>query len=485
MSSQVWRVVGGGEAGGLLVREGRELTSAQLPSRLSMGALVEELALRGERLQYRKMEGSGPDCGWVSVKAKGSMLLVRADAQALEAPGAGASAGTEHACDACGERSAAGRPGDGLYSSSWYCDRCWSTWEPGALRDVPLLPARKVPGVQLPGGGKMPLSGLGLQDGRASVRGQLARANVYEFLMLGGRHLDAAVQYHNNQWVGEGMAAAIQAGVPREEIFLSVKVGTGWFGSVSAMFKFPGLLKELGVTYIDLLMIHYPFEPGPDDPPQKQVHQDTWKILERFKNAGQVGDLGVSNFGIQQMEELMELNIAPIAVNQLEYSPWIPSRHRDVVEWCHERGIAVSGYCSAEPVVLLTSTERLGFPRVTTRSAFADMPGTPATDFGPDWLWQNVDAEKWSFERPTVAHFGQDWERILQICNLHGKTLIQVILRWTVQHTVCVVPGSANHMVENLNIFDWTLSEEEMAFLDSTPGGLTSYRTPFGPETLR
>mmetsp|Transcript_90586 Transcript_90586/g.282069 ORF Transcript_90586/g.282069 Transcript_90586/m.282069 type:complete len:165 (-) Transcript_90586:51-545(-) len=157
-------------------------------------------------------------------------------------------------------------------------------------------------------------------------------------------------------------------------------------------------------------------------------------------------------------------------------------RGRGVVPQARHRCL---GLLPAEPIVLLTSTERLGFPRVTTTKAFADLPGIPATDFGPEWLWMQVWPDEWSFDKPTVAHYGKDWERMMQVCERHGRSLIQVILRWTVQRGVCVVPGSANHMAENLDLFDWSLSEEDMALFDSTPGGLTSYRTPFGPETLR
>merc|ERR1740122_486805 len=80
----MWEIVGGADKGGILVREGRELTSKQAPSRLSTGATVEELELVGERLRYRRVTGSGPDTGWVSIALQGKVLAQKLGAQKLD-----------------------------------------------------------------------------------------------------------------------------------------------------------------------------------------------------------------------------------------------------------------------------------------------------------------------------------------------------------------------------------------------------------------
>lgn len=435
MSEHLWQVVGGEAAGGLLVRSGQALNSPQLSSRLQSGAIVREIARHGDRLNYQKLQGDGPDTGWVSLKAKGKDLLVPT----------------------------ASRPAD--------------------MKAKPCpFPRKKVKSVQLPGGSEMPMSGLGLQNGRTSAQGEAARQNVYDYLMLGGRHLDCALQYENNKWIGEGVREAIDAGVPREEIFISSKISMV-YGLTSVMFAVPKMLKELGIKYVDMLMIHYPANPTEDQEwTQKDLHQDTWKAMDKCRSKGQAREIGVSNFGTQQMQDIMDLNLAPIAANEIEYHPWVPCRHHEVAKWCLANKIAVVGYGSAESFIP-RHDGMYALPRVTEVSVFSDLPGEPATDFGWDNM-QKPDGTKWSFDKPTLAHWQPAYEKLDEICRSVSKTRVQVILRWTVQHGVCVIPGSANHMEENLDIFDWTLSPDDMAYLDSTPAGLTSYRIPFGPETL-
>merc|ERR1719442_163272 len=117
----------------------------------------------------------------------------------------------------------------------------------------------------------------------------------------------------------------------------------------------------------------------------------------------------------------MALKGAPITANQFEFHPWVPNLHRETAEWCHQHGIAVTAYGSM---------------------GSAGLAGQMLSQ-----------------------------DSLVQIGSSYGKTAAQVLLRWAVQHNVSVIPGTSNpkHQYENLNIFDFELSADEMALLDRIP----------------
>ncbi|CAE8590653.1 unnamed protein product, partial [Polarella glacialis] len=117
-------------------------------------------------------------------------------------------------------------------------------------RSIDAAVARELP---LLGGGKMPMSGVGLCC-RASAKGDAVRQGVLDFLLLGGRHLDSAQLYDNHREVGLGLRQAIEQGVPREEIF----IWPAEFGFEDASAWVPRMLGELGVDYVDLVLLHTP-----------------------------------------------------------------------------------------------------------------------------------------------------------------------------------------------------------------------------------
>jgi len=305
-------------------------------------------------------------------------------------------------------------------------ERCCGGQEGGQPPQAPPEAAPKVdpasvPSLRLPRGIPMPMSGLGLCC-RESASGDLVRQSVLDYLLMGGRHLDDATLYSNHREVGEGIRQAIAAGVPRSEIFFTTKIWPADFGFESASAWLQQSLEELGLEYIDLVLLHLPkVEQGLECVEPRACRQETWLALQRARGRGQISNLGVSNFGPRQMGEILALGGAPIAANQFEYHPWVPQVHRDTAEWCHRHGIAVTAYGS------------MGSSRLA---------------------WQMVSQEA-----------------LNQIGAQHGKTGGQVLLRWAVQQNVSVIPGTGNpaHMAENLRIFDFELAAHEMAFLDGIP----------------
>jgi len=266
--------------------------------------------------------------------------------------------------------------------------------------------------------------GLGLCC-RPTASGDAVRQSVLDFLLLGGRHLDDAELYSNHREVGMGIRQAIAQGVPREEIFVTTKISMEFFGFERALAWVPQMLEELGLDYVDLVLLHWAGEDNEVCGTAKQCRQETWLALQRFWHSGKIKNLGVSNFGPRQIRDIMALGGAPVAVNQFEYHPWAEDPHQEAVEFCHQHGIAVTAYGSMG--------SNRGAGQLTTEAAFQQL--------------------------------GQQ----------HGKTAGQVLLRWAVQRNITVIPGTGNpkHMRENLDIFDFELSEEGMGFLDSLRQGQT------------
>lgn len=283
--------------------------------------------------------------------------------------------------------------------------------------------AVEVPRLALHGGGRMPMVGLGLCC-RPSASGDAVRQGVLDFLLLGGRHLDTAELYGNHREVGQGLREAVSQGVPREEVFLTTKIHPALFGFEKAMAWVPRMLGDLGVDYVDLVLLHWAGEEDAVCGSPRQCRQETWVALQRFVRSGRIKNLGVSNFGSRQMQEIVALG-APISANQLEFHPWAEAAHRDAVAFCHRHGIAVTAYGS------MGSSG--GAQEITAQGAFRQLGG--------------------------------------QL----GKTAGQVLLRWAVQQNITIIPGTGNpkHMQENLDIFDFALPPEGVAFMDSLWRGQT------------
>lgn len=313
---------------------------------------------------------------------------------------------------------------DATYNYEVCCPQVDSN-APGAASDVVASLAIEpgtVPNLPLHGGGHMPIAGVGLCC-RPSASGEAVRQAVVDYLVMGGRHLDTAMLYGNHHYVGKGVRQAIELGVPRKDIFLTSKIWRDDYGFESATAWMDRTLEQLGLDYVDLVLLHTPACPHEQLPcgDPKQCRQETWLALQNAQRRGQVKHLGVSNFGPRQMEDILSLNGSPITANQFEYHPWVPDVHRRTAEWCHDHGIAVTAYGS----------------------------------MGSNGLAGQMLSQ----------------EALVQIGQQYGKSAGQVLLRWAIQKNVSVIPGTSNpkHMHENLNLFDFQLSDGDLQMLDNIP----------------
>jgi diketogulonate reductase-like aldo/keto reductase len=240
--------------------------------------------------------------------------------------------------------------------------------------------------------------------GTWTLRGEDCAEAVAFALTSGYRHIDTAAGYGNEEAVGEGIRAS---GIPRADIFLTTKVGREEIDEGRLQRSAEASLKRLGVDHVDLLLIHWPNAAIP----QKR----SIAALCKAKRQGLAKHIGVSNFTVALLAEAVSLAEEPIVANQCEYHPRLDQSR--VIAACRERGVAFTSYC----------------PLGQGRGLLAE---------------------------PAIA----------AIAKCHAKTAAQTVLRWHVQQEGLVaIPKSGNRqrIAENLAIFDFALSDEEMRTLSA------------------
>ncbi len=247
--------------------------------------------------------------------------------------------------------------------------------------------------VELYNGTAMPWLGLGtwqIPDGKE------AEDAVRFALETGYRSIDTAAVYGNERGVGNGIK---QSGIPREEIFLTSKVWNSDQGFESTLKAYEHSLNLLGTDYLDLYLIHWPV---------KGKYVETWKALEKLYNEGRVKAIGVSNFHIHHLEDILRETETVPMVNQVEFHPYL--QQTELRKFCKEHLIRF---------------------------------------------------EAWS---PLMQGHFKNIPVIKSIAGKYGKTEAQIILRWDLQNEVITIPKSVHRerIEENSRIFDFELSEDDM-----------------------
>lgn len=272
-------------------------------------------------------------------------------------------------------------------------------------------------------GNKIPIIGLGTYKSTE----QEGIQSIKNALTKGYGLIDTAAMYNNEEEVGK---AIIESGIDRKEIIVTTKLWRENLGYKEAKKAFDISLKKLGLDYIDLYLIHWPANAKNYTNWQK-ANADTWRAMEELQADGKIKSIGVSNFWQEHLEVLFKTaNVIP-AVNQIEFHPgyW----QSELTEFCKKNGITV---------------------------------------------------ESWSpLARGKV--FGNE---VLQaIAKQHNKSISQICLRWVTQHETIVIPksGTLQRIEENISIFDFKLSEEEMKLIDELPEmGFSGELPNIWPEVL-
>lgn len=258
---------------------------------------------------------------------------------------------------------------------------------------------RDRPTVPLAGGGGMPLVGLGTWR----MSGPECEQAVRYALGIGYRHVDTATIYQNEREVGRAMR---DSGVPRREVFVTTKLPPDHAGRERRTLE--ASLRDLGTDYVDLWLIHWPPDGGSGT--------QTWKQLLALRDEGLARAVGVSNYGLAQLDELVRATGEAPAVNQIRWGPTLHDPRE--VDGHRERGVVLEGYSPLR-----------------------------TTDLG---------------------------HRVLaDVAARHGVTPAQVVVRWHVDHGVVVIPKSATpeRIASNLDVFGFSLDEDELGRIDGLSGG--------------
>lgn len=290
----------------------------------------------------------------------------------------------------------------------------------------------------------MPANGLGMCCRPLAYDPESVYRQVLWYLLQGGRLIDTAQLYLNHRPIGQGIREAIARGVPRKEIFVTTKVNPKFYGESETASLIPRFLEELGLEYLDLVLLHapktmipiFPGAPASSGSTFAEKRASAWKGLSAMHAKGLVKDIGVSNFNKRQLEEIKALNLAPIANNQFHFNPWVPEHMRETFEYCRANDISIT--------------------------AWASFQGT---------MFQHTQA----FTTQVLK----------DMSSVHGKTVAQVLLRWAMQKGAGVIPGTGNpkHMKENLAVYDFELTADDMKKIDalaSDPGAKAF--TTFPPD---
>ena len=250
---------------------------------------------------------------------------------------------------------------------------------------------------------------------------------ILSAIECGYRLLDTASIYKTEQQTG---AAIRESGIPREEITVISKVWRNDLGYHKTKEAFAKSLKQTGLNYLDLYLIHWPANARNFNNWQK-TNAETWRAMEELLEEGKIKSIGVSNFWPEHLEALLDSAEIKPAVNQIEFHPgyWQP----ETTQYCKEKGIVL---------------------------------------------------QAWSpLARGRI--FGN--EILIEIANRHQKTVSQIALRWIVQQGVIPIPKAASkeRMNENFDIFDFALSDEEMELINNLPEtGFSGERPDLWPERM-
>jgi len=268
--------------------------------------------------------------------------------------------------------------------------------------------------VKLNTGASIPIIGFGTWKIRLNGAAQKA---VAEALELGYRHIDTARIYGNEKGVGRGI---VQSEIKREDIFVTTKLWNGDQGYDSALKAFDASLERLGLDYVDLYLIHWPVS---------GKRQESWRALEEIYKSGRAKAIGVSNYAIAHVEELLDSSKVVPAVNQIEYHPFLYEDQASLLKFCKQHNIIIEAYSP------LVHGKRL--------------------------------------DDPVLA----------KIAKKYSKSNAQILLRWAVQQgTVPLVKSThSERMAENLDIFDFELDSKAVTDINNLSDGT---RTCWDPTNI-
>ena len=253
-------------------------------------------------------------------------------------------------------------------------------------------------------GVEIPELGLGLWQTPESKSANI----VYEALKIGYRHFDSAQWYNNEKGVAKGIKRWLKEDPKnnkRKDVFFTSKIKDPDHGYEKTKQSIKNSLEQIkGISYIDLMLIHSPQS-------NKALRLGTWKALQEAVEEGVIKSIGVSNFAVPHIQEILkwdEMTIKPV-INQVEINPWLT--RKEIVNFCHKNGIEVEAYSP------LTRGKKLNDPT------------------------------------------------LVKIAKKYGKEPAQILIKWSIQKGFIVLPKTTHEerLLSNIDVFDFTISDEDIA----------------------
>lgn len=252
--------------------------------------------------------------------------------------------------------------------------------------------------IKLNNGVLIPALGLGVYQADAGIETQNA---VVHALKAGYRHIDTAKFYGNEK---DLPVAIKRSGIPREHVFVTTKLWNNDHGYDKTIKACNKSLKQLGMSYVDLYLIHYPV---------RALRHESWRAMETLYEEGKCRAIGVSNYTVRHLEELLQASKIVPAVNQVEFHPYL--YQKELLDFCHTHHVRIEAYSP------LTKGKRLNDPKLT------------------------------------------------DVAKHYNKSNAQILIRWALQHELIVLPKSTrpDRINENANVFDFEISAEDMIALNN------------------
>jgi diketogulonate reductase-like aldo/keto reductase len=253
--------------------------------------------------------------------------------------------------------------------------------------------------ISLNNGVEIPVVGLGVYQ---SPIGEVTQNAVRHALDAGYRHIDTARVYRNEPDVGIAVAGS---GIPREEVFITTKLWNADQGYEPTMAACEKSLERMNLDYVDLYLIHWPVE---------GLRLESWRAMEKLLSEGRCRAIGVSNYMVHHLEELLENSETVPAINQIEMSPFNYLLRIETIKLCRERDIKIEAYSP------LTQGQKL------------------------------------------------DDHRLIEIAGKYNKSTAQILIRWSLQKDFIVLPKSVHQdrIIENAAVYDFNISAEDIEILD-------------------
>ncbi|XP_026325405.1 aldo-keto reductase AKR2E4-like [Hyposmocoma kahamanoa] len=281
---------------------------------------------------------------------------------------------------------------------------------------------------------KMPAVAFGTylgfdQNGVVTPKNHELRDVVSKAIDIGWRHFDTAAIYGTEQELGEGVRMKIDDGnVKREDIFITTKLWNTKHKRDQVAQALRESLKNLGLNYVDLYLIHWPIGLNEDNSHSAVDYMETWRGMEDVQKLGLAKSIGVSNFNKGQLERVLKEGSVKPAALQIEVHPQITQS--ELVDFAQSNDIVVMGYSP--------------FGSLVNRY---DMPLPP----------------------PRI-----DDPVLVEIAEKYGKTTPQVVLRWAVDRNIVPIPKTmkVHRLEENINIFDFKLQKDEIDKINAFDKGL-------------